>query len=234
MAQPGLVVVAGPNGSGKSSLIAVLRENRRIDFGTYINADDIELGLKQFGDPQSRSREAQRLADAQRSSCLASKTTFSFETVMSHPSKTALMDEARAAGFQVTLFFVAVNDPGLNVIRVGQRVSLGGHSVPEDRIVSRYARTLALLPRALLFCDEAVLFDNTATGAGPQPVAGVMRSAEGFWLTVADKSCGWLRREFLEFLPYTGLLSGMTASALIPEAMLQDVDRRRTAHLTFP
>jgi predicted ABC-type ATPase len=190
--------------------------------------------LNSASSTSSRSREAQRLADEQRSTCLSSRTTFSFETVMSHPSKTDLMAEARAAGFRVTLFFVAVNDPGLNIMRVGQRVSLGGHSVPEDRIVSRYARTLALLPRALLSCDVAVLFDNTAAGSGPQPVANVVRNAEGFQLTVLDSGCSWLRRELLTHLHYSGLLSGTTESALVPEAVLQAVDRRRTADITFP
>ena len=59
-------MIAGPNGSGKSSLIAILRNNPKIAFGTYINADEIELGLKHIADPQARSREAQRLADANR------------------------------------------------------------------------------------------------------------------------------------------------------------------------
>jgi predicted ABC-type ATPase len=44
---------------------------------------------------------------------------------------------------------------------VRQRVALGGHPVPEDRIVARYERSLALLPDALALCDRAVLFDNS-------------------------------------------------------------------------
>jgi predicted ABC-type ATPase len=232
--QPSLVVVAGPNGSGKSSLIGSLSSNPKINFDTYINADDIELGLKHIDNPQARSREAQRLADQQRATCLDAGETFSFETVMSHPSKIDLMAEARRRGFKVSLFFVAVADPRVNIARVSQRVSLGGHPVPEDRIVSRYHRTLALLPRALLASDNAVLFDNTISGRGPRPVAAIVREGDLFTLSVIDRQSEWLRREFLAHLPYSGLMSGTISTAVVPESVLQDANQRRIAGIDFP
>ncbi len=33
--------------------------------------------------------------------------------------------------------------------------------MPKDRIVARYHRSLALLPQALLRCDDARIFDNS-------------------------------------------------------------------------
>ncbi len=46
-----LRVFAGPNGSGKSTMIHALREvrvdNRPIDFGLYVNADDIAAALRE-------------------------------------------------------------------------------------------------------------------------------------------------------------------------------------------
>ncbi len=234
MAAPSLVVIAGPNGSGKSSLIKKLATMPGIDLGIYINADDIELDLRDIADLQLRSREAQRIADGRRARCLDEGAPFSFETVMSHPSKIDLMNEARQRGFRVTLFFVAVDDPLLNVERVSVRVSQGGHSVPPDRIVSRYRRTLALLPRAILAADSVVLFDNTAQGSGPQAVASVTRGAGGFLLEVHQKGCEWLERELLAHLPFSGLRSGQVSFVLIPEAVLRDMDQRRTAELIFP
>jgi predicted ABC-type ATPase len=233
MVSPSLLVIAGPNGSGKSSLIARLRA-RGIDLGAYINADDIELGLKDMPDPQLRSREAQKLADAQRAECLEGKQSFSFETVMSHPSKIDLMQEAREQGYHVSLAFVAVDNPGVNVRRVALRVSQGGHPVPEDRIVARYSRTLALLPRAILVTHEAVLFDNSEAGSGPRPIAEFRRSETGFFIRVLDQRCAWLRRELLEFLPFSALLSGITGDVHAPFATIMDADQRRTADLTFP
>lgn len=40
---PKMRVFAGPNGSGKTTILSDLRD--RFQFGVYVNADDIELGL---------------------------------------------------------------------------------------------------------------------------------------------------------------------------------------------
>ena len=38
---------------------------------------------------------------------------------------------------------------------------MGGHSVPEDKIVSRYNRSLDLLKEAIPFTNRAYIFDNS-------------------------------------------------------------------------
>lgn len=175
-------MIAGPNGSGKSTLTNQLIA-MGVDLGHYVNADEIDASLP--GPPgEDRSRRAQALAEEARGEFLAQGVSFAFETVMSHPSKVEVLREARKRGYTVVIFFVALEDPRLNVERVRQRVALGGHSVPEDRIVARYERTLALLPEALNECDRAVLFDNSyRTRLGGQialtPVAEYQRERTG-------------------------------------------------------
>ena len=155
---PFLLVVAGPNGSGKTTLTNQLRAEG-IAFGRYINPDEIAKTLSgAYGD---RVRQAQAIADAQRAACLDKRESFSFETVMSHPSKIEVMRQARALGFRTALYFVATESVELNIARVRQRVLLGGHDVPEDRIRERYRRALALLPDAIALADLMVLFDNS-------------------------------------------------------------------------
>ncbi len=156
---PHLTVIAGPNGSGKSSLTDYLIK-QGIDFVTYINADEISKRLGLAAD-EAGSKEAQRLADEQRETCLLKGEDFSFETVMSHESKPNFMAKAKSAGYHVTLFFVATADPNLNVLRVESRVKLGGHDVPHDRIISRYHRSIAPLAQAMISCDRCVVFDNS-------------------------------------------------------------------------
>jgi predicted ABC-type ATPase len=156
--RPLLTVFAGPNGSGKSSLTRHLQA-AGYDFGEYINPDDIAVTL--VGSYLSRVREAQAVADARRADAIAAKRSFSFETVFSHPSKLVVLDEARRSGFEVTLFFIGVDDPIVNIERVKARVELGGHDVPEDRIVARYHRTMRMLPEMLKRVDRAWIFDNT-------------------------------------------------------------------------
>lgn len=182
--QPVLLVIAGPNGSGKSFLTNYLIA-AGIEFGEYINADEIAATLD-LPEP-ARSRQAQQIADFQRDRCLMRGISFSFETVMSHPSKVELMERAVGAGYKVTVFYVCTSDPEINIRRVEARVSSGGHDVPHDRIIARYARSLALLSRAAMAARRTVLFDNSALldypnhrqlpnpKAGLRPVAQVLR-----------------------------------------------------------
>jgi predicted ABC-type ATPase len=176
---PFLLMIAGPNGAGKTTLFRFLRQNG-VEFGEYINPDDIARELQ--GSYDERVRRAQVIADRRREACIVEKRSFSFETVMSHPSKIDILVRAKAAGFFVQLFFVGTDDPQTNIERVSLRVAQGGHDVPRDRIVSRWNRTMALLHSAIQASDRSFLFDNSAAGgvdAGPTLVFTSALGTEG-------------------------------------------------------
>lgn len=164
---PIVTMIAGPNGSGKTTLTREL-QRMGLEFGAYINADDHAATLS--GAYDLRVRAAQVWAERERRTCLEQRCSFTFETVMSHPSKVEILRQARDAGFAVVVYFVATENADLNVARVAQRVAQGGHPVPEDRIRARYVRTLALLPAALGEADRAVLFDNSYRTSFRKPV----------------------------------------------------------------
>lgn len=88
--------------------------------------------------------------------------TFTIETVMSHSSKLDFMREARKKGFRVYLYYVSTSSPDINVGRVAARVQRGGHSVDEQKIRSRYDKSLSNLRDAILLSDRAYIFDNSA------------------------------------------------------------------------
>jgi predicted ABC-type ATPase len=165
--RPFLLVIAGPNGSGKSTFIRYLLD-AGIDLGIHINPDDIARTLD-LPEPQ-RTAQAQSIADFKRDTCLQRRESFSFETVMSHPSKVEVMIRAHDAGYEVTLYFIATSDPEINVRRVEGRVSMGGHDVPHERIRARYWRTLALLSHAALVAGRTVVFDNSALVGNSPPL----------------------------------------------------------------
>lgn len=89
--------------------------------------------------------------------------TFTIETVMSHPSKLDFIRTAKQKGFRVYLYFVATSSADINVGRVATRVQKGGHGVSEEKIRSRYSRSLANLRQAVLLSDRAYLFDNSGS-----------------------------------------------------------------------
>jgi predicted ABC-type ATPase len=106
------------------------------------------------------------IADFLREQLLACQISFSFETVMSHPSKVDFFGQARTSGYRTYLYFVATDSPNLNVLRIQNRVAQGEHDVPKDKIVDRYDRCLRLLPKAIAEAHRAYVFDNS----GDEPI----------------------------------------------------------------
>jgi predicted ABC-type ATPase len=213
-----LRIFAGPNGSGKSSIINSIRTYTKengtpLDFGIYLNADDIAKELREGGcdlsvycisfnktefeeiiassglligdltstllpqlyefkrekiillDLQYCERFAQLVATYLRTVLLREKKKFSFETVFSHAGKLDFMKEAKALGYKVYLYFVSTEDPEINVYRVKEvRVKQHGHDVPEDKIRSRYLRTMDLMYEASQLAYRSYYFDNSAEG----------------------------------------------------------------------
>jgi predicted ABC-type ATPase len=92
---------------------------------------------------------------------------------MSSPDKVALLAQAQSFGYRTYLYYVATEDPDINVARVRARVNLGGHDVPTDKIISRYARSLDLLLDAVKHSNRAYLFDNSRQGTDRLWVAEV-------------------------------------------------------------
>jgi predicted ABC-type ATPase len=80
---------------------------------------------------------------------------------MSSPDKVQFLKYAQDQGFRTYLYFIATEAPEINISRVKNRVIQGGHPVPEDKIVSRYYRSLDLLADAVQFTDRAYIFDNS-------------------------------------------------------------------------
>ncbi|TCP19687.1 zeta toxin family protein [Simplicispira metamorpha] len=118
-------------------------------------------GCVVFGPVVVNSYWASVLADFIRHKLLALKVSFTFETVMSSPDKVAFLQKAQQAGYRTYLYFVATEDADINVSRVKYRVQVGGHPVAEDKIRSRYVRSLELLPKAVAHADRAYIFDNS-------------------------------------------------------------------------
>ena len=64
--------------------------------------------------------------------------TFSIETTLSTKSYKNLIEKVQAKGYQVKLLFFWLDSPRTAIQRVAQRVSEGGHNIPEEIIIRRY------------------------------------------------------------------------------------------------
>lgn len=87
--------------------------------------------------------------------------SFSYETVMSHVSKLQFIQKVKAKGYRVYLYFIATEDPEININRVQIRVAQMGHSVNPQIIKSRYYRSLENLKDAVMLSNRAYIFDNS-------------------------------------------------------------------------
>lgn len=102
-------------------------------------------------------------ADFIRQKLILAGRSFTFETVMSAPDKVQLLARAQQRGYRTYLYYVATEDPIINISRVQHRVKTGGHNVPTDKITSGYLRSLALLKEAIKFSHRAYIFDNSGS-----------------------------------------------------------------------
>jgi len=180
---PTLLVVAGPNGAGKTTVTVKLRQERWSDDVEYLNPDDV--ARERFGDwnsPQA-SLDAARWTSARRETLLAERAGIAFETVFSAEDKLDFVARAKATGYFVRLFFVGTSDPRINAARVANRVIRGGHTVPIDKIVSRWSKSLANLTPAIDVADRVYIYDNSEHGVDARLCArtidGALRKVYG-------------------------------------------------------
>ena len=167
--KPVLVVLAGPNGTGKTTFFELFIAPSGLPF---VNADFIAKELADKGKPVA-DYEAAQLAEQKRQEYVSEKRSFCMETVFSDAagSKRMFFKDAQAKGYAVLLVFIGLNHVETSRSRVAQRVSAGGHNVPDRKIDGRFPRTFDNLQKAIHSVDRAFLFDNSSFAEPYRPVA---------------------------------------------------------------
>lgn len=145
-------------------------------------AISLEADCVSFAPEAVNSYTVALLADFLQDAYISQRVSFSRETVFSHPSKPKALEAARKAGFRTYLYFVSTESAVVNVSRVENRAALGGHSVPREKIESRFAASVSNAAAALPHLSRAFFFDNSdetmrffaewSEGAGLSCVAG--------------------------------------------------------------
>ncbi len=164
-ARPTLFLIAGPNGAGKTTFYETVLKPRVA--APFINADIIQRDELQNPSVEAAYRAAQIAAD-RREELLKARQSFVTETVFSHPSKLAMLKNARDLGFRIVVFHLHLSSADLAVARVEGRVGEGGHPVPEDKIRVRYDRNQELIRMAVLMADNGVVYDASGLNVAPR------------------------------------------------------------------
>ncbi len=188
-----LWLLAGGNGAGKSTFYHTQLARRGIPF---VNADILAKHLYPLA-PEAHSYDAAMIAAQLRSQLLSEGRSFCFETVFSHPSKIDFVAQAKTLGYEIILVFIHLGSVSLNQARISQRVSEGGHSVPDEKVRKRIPRLLKLIKQTLPLCDQVYLLDNSRAD---NPFKQVAMIRNGKTELMQDTMPEWARELLADYL----------------------------------
>ncbi len=185
------IFYCGTNGAGKTTLRGFNRDTVQI----VIDSDHIAMEINPRN-PRLVDIEAGRKAVELFKFALKNQISFSMESTLSGKSVLHRMKQAKEQGFFVRLNYVGVNKVSINLDRVKARVQAGGHFIDEQTIRQRFDISRKNLITVLSFCDEALIYDNSA-----EMPEVVFHIENGKVMQIAERLSEWcenLRNELLE------------------------------------
>lgn len=164
MQHPNLYIIAGPNGAGKTTASYNLLPEI-LHCTNFVNADEIARGLSPFA-PETVAIQAGRIMLERIEELLPQGVDFAIETTLATRSYVQLVRRAQALGYKVHLIFFFLENEEQAIQRVAQRVSNGGHNIPEDDIRRRFKRGIYnLIHLYMPICDSVLVYNNEKTPA---------------------------------------------------------------------
>jgi len=153
-----MIVVGGPNGSGKTTFVRGVLKSKSSE---YLSADAIAAEINPEN-PESVPIQAGRLFVERLRDRIDRGKNVIVESTLSGKCLAKQIENASVSGFETIVMFVFLDSADTCVARVRQRVSRGGHHVPEDDIRRRYRRSLRNFWRKYRFAvDQWVLHSNS-------------------------------------------------------------------------
>lgn len=184
-----IYLFAGPNGSGKSTFIAKYISYSGLEEIEYICPDIYASELfGEISDLREKYMKAMSFAEYKRERLLKEGKSMIIETVLSGSDKLDFIQRAASLGYRIISIFVGTESADINCNRVKQRVSEGGHDVPEDKIRARYKKSMDNLPLLAKCSDELYVYDNS----GKHAVLGLSLIDDDVFIT-AD-AADWIKK----------------------------------------
>lgn len=161
---PHVIVIAGPNGAGKSTTAPAILKGA-LGVTEFVNADTIAAGLSAFN-PEKAAFQAGRVMLERLRQLAADQEDFAFETTLASKSFAHWIQTLKLKGYTFHLFYLWLPSPEFAIARVVERVSMGGHNVPEDTIRRRYHTGLKnFFSIHQHLADTWRIYDNSAPGS---------------------------------------------------------------------
>ncbi|MEO0612796.1 MAG: zeta toxin family protein [Pseudomonadota bacterium] len=154
--QPELIFIAGPNGAGKttfaSKFVPVFAPAH-----LYLNVDEVaRLASPRLKPVEAARLHLQRLADA-----ISARRNVIVESTFSGLGYLKTIRAAKAIGYTIHMHYIRLTDVEQSIDRVRQRVTSGGHDIPERDLRRRFSRSVANFEkRYRALADEWTVYES--------------------------------------------------------------------------
>lgn len=166
---PNVIIIAGPNGAGKTTAAPYLLQ-RAWGVTEFVNADFIAHGISVFN-PEGAAMDAGRVMLKRMHELAEQRASFAFETTLASRSFAPWIVKLIDAGYEFRMHYLWIPSADLAVTRVAERVSLGGHDVPDDVVRRRYENGLRNFFRIYAPLAKKWRFYDNRGAEGPRLVA---------------------------------------------------------------
>jgi predicted ABC-type ATPase len=160
--QPVCHVIAGPNGAGKTTFaLRYLPDIANCE--NFVNADLIAAGLSPIN-PTTAALKAGRMV-LERIEELSSKgLEFGFETTLAGKHHSRTIQRLKEKGYRVVLRYLWIPSTAFAILRIKNRVALGGHHIPALDVRRRFKRSIQnLFDIYEPLVDELILLNNSTS-----------------------------------------------------------------------
>ena len=155
-----LYIIAGPNGAGKTTASFTILPGL-LRCKNFVNADEIARGISPFS-PESVAVQAGRIMLHRIDELILQGVDFAIETTLATRSYVNLIKRAKKSGYKIFMLFFYLENPNQAILRVRQRVSEGGHDIPNEVIIRRYNLGIRnLIDLYIPICDNVTIYNNT-------------------------------------------------------------------------
>lgn len=182
--QKRLVIVSGPNGAGKSTLTDEMIGTSNLP---RLDPDLIARGINPHN-PEAASLAAGRKTLSAVEEHIRRGESFVQETTLSGSQPLRTAEKAKRAGFRVEQYFVGLDSSEFSKQRVAQRVSRGGHHIPDDVIDRRFPKTFENAVKLAQIADKSRFYDNAS-----QTPHKLVLAREGREMSLAKDAPPWAR-----------------------------------------
>lgn len=118
------------------------------------------------------------------------------ETVLSTQEKIEFILKAKETGYTIHIVYITTISPEINILWVKNRVLQGGHDVPTDKLLSRYHKSLSLLPKLIKLADDILIYDNSSE----EPILIYSYNASQRFINPDFMEMQWFRRYVVPFI----------------------------------